>query len=133
MARVPSLFLKREDYKEVSDQWMDKLLRPLNTFGKQVQDALNKGLTFGENSQAFVKTITFTDPGFPIKFRNELNGGRPIGVLLLSAIDVTSGSGSPVSLGQPAWSISSDQVQISDMSGIVSAHKYRVTFLVLGG
>lgn len=288
MARVPSLFLKREDYREVQDEWMDRLLRPLNTFGKQVQDALNRGLTLGENSRAFVKTLTFTSGGsaayvaasyyltlaqtpgagaivnydtgdydtdgavttgagwkftvpagkgglyhvsagldfspsanggffhmflyrngsnyrrlayiaqnnasnqyagmwssidlvlaagdyiqiyatgatgvginndagnkenyftlhrvpssgvaatgpapFPLKMRNELAGNaRPVGVQILSAQDVTSGSPVPVSLGQPAWSTSSDQVLITDIAGMAPGRKYQVTVAVLGG
>jgi hypothetical protein len=143
MARVPALLLKREDYGEVKDAWMDRLLRPLNTFGKQVQDALNKGLTFGDNSLAFVKTITAVYP-FPgvgaqgqVKMRNDLPSGKPLGVLTISAQDLgPSGAPTPpapVSAPNPAWSISGDQIYVTDVAGLTSGHKYQITFLVVGG
>jgi hypothetical protein len=247
MARVPSLFLKREDFKEVSDEWMDRLLRPLNTFGKQVQDALSRGLTLQENSRAFVKAITVTTgagfaplpyatgwsdrndanyanasymldrgeivcrgltnssassgallgtlpagrrpgvgdifvvatsagtdrvlvkpdgtltllgtpppvggwvslagvrlraadgaasplPGLPIRIKNELPGNaRPSGVIIVDARDVTNAAAFPVSLGSPAWSVSTDQVVISGVIGLQPNRKYLLTLAVLGG
>lgn len=143
MARVPSLLLKREDYSEVKDAWMDRLLRPLNSFGRQVQDALSNGLTFGQNSLAFVKTITAVYP-FPgigsqgqVKFHNDLPSGKPIGVMTIAAHDLgPSGAptaAAPVAAPNPAWSTSGDQIYVTDVSGLTSGHKYQLTFLVVGG
>lgn len=142
MARAPSLFLRREDYSEVSEQWMDRLLRPLNTFGKQVQDALSRGLTFGENSRAFTKALTITYPLVAppdpkaTRIHNDLAalGSKPIGVFLLSVLDVpATGPTSPVSAPNPAWSLSGDQVIIWDIAGLIAGHKYQITLLVIGG
>lgn len=65
---------------------------------------------------------------FPIRFKNELPGGRrPLAVTLVSAIDITNNTTStPVSASNPAWAVSGDQIVISDVGGLVAGRRYKL-------
>jgi hypothetical protein len=66
MARVPPLQrLKIEDFKG-QEEWIGKLVGPLNTFMEQVTSALNKNLTINDNMQALIKTVTL-DGSYPVR------------------------------------------------------------------
>lgn len=69
---------------------------------------------------------------FPVKFKNELPGGRkPTSVLLVSAVDITNNTTStPVSASNPAWATSGDQVVLSDVAGLVAGRRYKLTLRV---
>lgn len=130
MARPPSLLLKREDYSEVKEDWIDRFIRTLNLFGRQTTAALSRGITFGDNVNAFVKSFASTK--VPLVITNDLpSKGKPVGVLLLSAAEEKGGSA--VSLGSPAWKMDSKGLTISSMTGMDADKKYDLTFLVIGG
>ena len=133
MARPPSLVLKREDYEEVEGDWIDKLIRNLNLFTKQTTACLTRGITFGENGNAFVKNLDIqgsVSAEQPAKFKNELPAQqKPIGIIVIEAKD---GSGVPVSLGSPAWKMTSGtEIGIQGFNG--QSGMVKVTLLVLGG
>ena len=138
MATIPQLLLKREDYDSVTDEWMDRLIRSLNLFGRQVTTGFSKNITLGENAQAFWKDISFTYPltaAAPLSFKNDLAGGQKPKALIIAQATDTSATPTelPVSLYAPAWKPSGTSIQVSGILGGIDRHTYRVTFLALGG
>lgn len=70
--RAPAATFRREDYPDLqTEDQRDRFFRQLNTFCKQTQSALSGGLTLGENSSAFLKTVTFTANDWtPVAYQN---------------------------------------------------------------
>lgn len=84
----------KEDFSEAP--WMEKLIRPLNQVLGQIRAGIDRGLTFGENLNAEVKTV-------------DLGGGKASTVVAASdthayaVADVTSGApGSAAIVGSAA-------------------------------
>lgn len=61
MAQVPEFKrLMREDFAEIEEEWVDRLIYPINTFNEQVYAALNQALTVGDNVVGVYRDLTFT-------------------------------------------------------------------------
>lgn len=58
MASPPFLNLRREDYPEVKDKWLDRFITQLTDFGKRTQLSYINGIDFTNNLDAFWKTVT---------------------------------------------------------------------------
>lgn len=69
--------LAREDFTEAP--WIEKLLRPLNSFLTQVRAGLQNGLTLSENLNAEVKTLDVTakDDWVAISLTSPYTAGSP--------------------------------------------------------
>ncbi len=134
MGRAPSLVLKREDYEEVEGDWIDKLIRNLNLFTKQTTACLTRGLTFGENGNAFLKEMEIpgdVSANKPVKFQNSLPAKTPpVGIVVISAKD---GNGNPVSVGSAPWQATggTDIAIVGPFQG--QSGKMSVNLLVIGG
>lgn len=117
-----------EDFPSQAE-WIDKLLVPLNTFVDQVSQALDRGLTIGDNLDQQVNQITFLGAdtiSFKVNTRN-----RPQG-LTVSRFETLSGT-APTSAPFPTWTYSSTDSTITVNSwfgGLTTTAKYRVTFLI---
>ncbi|MBN1442834.1 MAG: hypothetical protein JXA90_08995 [Planctomycetes bacterium] len=128
MAKAPSALFRREDFGDLTDPGtVDRFLRMLNGFAGDTSTALKKGLSLGENAQAFWKTLDMTSAA--TSFKNTLSG-KPRAVFIAGAYDTATKA--PVSLSSPAWATKDDQVVISAITGFPGA-KTTVTFLVVGG
>ena len=132
--KVPKISLRREDFSEVDGAWMDRLLRPLNTLFSALYSAMSNGLTFADNVAGFAKDVTVSG-SFPVKFHNDLPGQRrPVAIVIVAAVDITGNTSTPVSTGNPAWSVSGDQIVVSDVTGLVAGltagKVYRLTMRV---
>lgn len=129
--KVPPLQFRREDIPDLSTgERTDRLLRGINTFGVAAEKALNKGLTFKDNINAFSKVLTFTSTSFPISIKNEL-GGTPTMAWVVKAATYTDGPEVPVALGGLAWAVSGNQIVISAIGDVSAGPKYRVTIVVV--
>lgn len=129
MAQLPPI--KRIVKEDFSDQpWAEKLLWPINRFMESVFGALDKGLTLGENLSAEIKTLTFTDADFPIRF-NVNTPRRPTDVLV-TRIFRTDGTAlaSAITLD---WSPGDGNIVIiNNILGLVATEQYTARFLVFG-
>lgn len=73
---------------------------------------------------------------YPILIRNDLPGKRKAtGMWVAGAIDITTQSEFPVSVGSVAWRMSStaEQIEIRDIHDLDPGRKYRLTFIVVSG
>jgi hypothetical protein len=143
MAAVPpDTRFRKDDFPGTglgSNEVLDRLFLPLNTFLKAVRSALSGGLTFSENFRAEVKTVSITTPAsgtgvlscFPFDVKSKVS--QPIGVLLLSADDRSTAPAAP-SLGGVSWLINADgTLQITNLPGLLLGRKYDLTLLIVGG
>lgn len=64
MSFVTGFKLQREEYPSQAE-WIEKLLRPLNSFSQSTMNAVNGGLIVGQNVMATYKTSRVTIPALP--------------------------------------------------------------------
>lgn len=130
----PLVTLKLEDFPgldKASGGEADKLFRALNLTTTEVQTTLGGGFTLTGNGRAFKKSVDFRSSGLPLKFKSTIPS--VMAVVIAQALDVTVEQNPvPVSMPNPAWTTSGDQVVVSDLGTLNAAKAYRVTFLVLG-
>jgi hypothetical protein len=130
---VRQRMLRSEDFPAEIRQALDPLLRYCNDLNTDCSSILNGGLSLSVNGASFVATVTTST--FPVQIKNQLkSGGKPVGVLLVHALDVTTASSAvPAAVsGCPGWQMAGSNVSITAVTGLTSGHRYQLAFLVLG-
>lgn len=96
--------------------------------------AVGSNVSFALNL-SFAVEAAVPDDAFPLSFAHKLqSGAKPAGCWVIAVSDVTGSARNPASgSGYCAWRPNGAEVLIDDIPGLVSGHKYRVTFLVIGG
>lgn len=128
MAKIPTQ--KRISEEDFQDQkkWIGKLLNPLNTFMEQMSDALNNGLTVGENMDAVFRTIEFTS--YPYSFKWDRKN-RPASIVVGACNQVLTDA------PYVNWSFDSGTgtIKVASVTGITPtpASKYRLTLTIYTG
>ena len=133
MSSPPELIqLTSEGYDKKDVETIKKLASTLNPFLQQVTQALSKSLTFTQNFQGQVRTVTTTG-GQPITIKYD-GTGLPTG-LILTSISPTSGSAAIAdTIGIPQWYRSSPtEVTIHPIKGLATGVKYNISVVILGG
>lgn len=132
MALLPQLKrLSAEDFKD-APPWFMRLLYPLNLFMISVYSALNNQLTFESNMLSQIRSATLNGSSPTAQFTWPY-ASAPIGVTVISALDI---SPFPLLIKQAvtcAWSYSAGVVNIENVTGLTNGRNYSVTFLVIGG
>ena len=124
--------LNREDIPD-APSWFEKVSQTVNPFIQGVSQALAKRLTRAENLASQVKVITVTVPTpvddlFPLRFKSELPAPY---ALWIGQVQTISGGGTNGGVSIGSWSLTQDgQIQIDFIDGLLSAAKYRITFIV---
>jgi hypothetical protein len=161
MAKSPIINFREDDFPEVKEPWIGKLLPKLNDLAKQVTNALTSRLTITENLtgfwwegnvanytnvdniiKPFVETTnpTITIKGavciraFPFEIENNTGSRRVNMVAVAQASDITDAKLSPVPalLSGVAWTQTGNKVVISAINGMLTGRAYKVRLLVLG-
>ena len=126
--------LSREDFAEQAG-WIDRLLRPLNSF------MVSTAALFRSNSLEALGDLRFhpwtfqTDGSavtnsFPFIFEHALRG-KPRGVFIAQIENVTAGT-TFTTAPMLTWDMaSSGEVRVRHITGLSTSTKYRVTFLLL--
>jgi hypothetical protein len=133
MARLSSIKrILTESFPEV--KWIGTLLAPINQFIEEVNRALNNELTFADNFDGMVKTIT-ADGTYPVKFQ-WTRKSRPV-VAWIGYIREIDGEhtnlGAAVSLD---WEYTGDGTfKINALPGLSAsaADKFYVTIVAMAG
>lgn len=133
---VEATRLAKEDFPQQSE-WIDRLLRPLNSFMARVAIALNSAVQDGESLQYNTIVLntgaTVTD-SFPLYVRVSMTK-RPRSVLVAQIEDLTAGATftTPVC---PTWILAdrdgSAVVNIRHLTGLAINTQYRVTLEMKG-
>jgi hypothetical protein len=147
MSRAPSALWRREDFGDLTDSGtLDRFLRQLNAFAKQVESALTRGLTFSENLLTSWREVTITTDGagaLPVDsagkstlvFPHLLPSAKPRAVTLERAtkVDASTKAETQVTASSvPAWTEGNGQITVSALAGLTASTQYRLLFLVKG-
>lgn len=161
MAKSPIINFREDDFPEVKEPWIAKLLPKLNDLAKQVANALTSRLTITENLtgfwwegnvanytnvdnilKPFVETTnpTITIKGaiciqaFPFDIENNTGSARVNAIIVAQAYDITDIGRSPVPalLCGVAWTQAGTRITISAINGMLAGRAYKLRLLVLG-
>lgn len=109
MAKMPPLRrITAEDFKEQAS-WIEKLIQPINSYFEANSQALNKGLTIGDNFAGAIKTV-------------ELNGVFPLAVtwgLALRPVSVLVGNVQR-SDGSPTYTVATVAGTLTSGSNVIT-------------
>lgn len=128
MALPEAKTLSREDFPDQSG-WIDKLLRPLNSYISGSAYAFRNSLVLGENLQ--LTTVTIQTPGtvadaFPVYLDIQMRQ-RPRSCTIAYIEDKTNGNTFTTAVF-PTWALSDSRVKIRHLTGLTTNNKYSVTF-----
>lgn len=139
MARLPLVKrILKEDLPEAPD-WVTRLLYPLNLFFENVYNALNKNITFSENIQSEIKTLTFatnsaydgTQANFDVlKFPRGLKV-QPTGLLLLKIVQVEDSFTSITTAPFVNWADINGVINIYLITGLTASKTYKISVLLI--
>jgi len=120
MAKIPPLRrMRAEDFPD-QNEWIGRILEPINTYFEANTAALNKGLTLDDNFAAAIKTVEI-DGNFPVRISWDLS--VPPKTVLVGAVRLASGATADL-FHTPGiqWSYNqSGQLQIDAVFGILPA------------
>lgn len=125
--------LRRLYVEDFPDQkaWIGPLLQVLNEFMENVNFALNRQLTIGQNFLAQIKELDVVG-GVPLNFATTVPG-KVVGLWIVNAYEANNTSAVLTSALYTDWSQNNSQIIINNVSGLTAATKYKITFVVIGG
>jgi hypothetical protein len=161
MAKPPNQYFRKEDFAEVKEPWIDKLLPKLNELARQTTYGVDGKLSVKDNLSAFwwegdvgnfkdsagvifpftvnsapqvIKKNTPSIQAFPFSFANQLTPAKVAAIMVAQASDVTDGSqaSQPALLGGVAWVSEGNKLTIYAINGMLPGRCYNVKLLVLG-
>ena len=122
-----------EDFPSSVQEWISKLIDPLNNFMRVVKTGVDKGITVNDNLSGAIKTITITPTsGGLFEAQFVYTSKKPPKVVLIGGWVDKTGTTTLSSGVTPVWSWNGkDLITITDITGLNDAHKYDITFLIL--
>lgn len=114
-----------DEFPVEHQNWVGRLLTPLNRFMELVSQTLNNNLTFRDHFNAEIRTV-FIEPNKPIFFNHSLKS-KPIGILPLKL------SEDPIGAVWIDWECIGAMIKIPRVLGLDPAKKYKINILILGG
>lgn len=135
MAQLPTQ--KRITPESFPDQedWIPKLLEPLNKFMEEVTRALNNQITVNENLDAVVKTVQL-DGVYPVKFRWERKN-RPKAAWIGQCREISENHTTITTALYLDWEYTQDGMfQINNVAGLSTAtpsNKFNLTVIAIAG
>jgi hypothetical protein len=139
MARPPSIRqISRELLVGSLPEWLDGLLKPLNTFMGQVQDALSRNLTVTENLAMAWLDVTVTEGVAPNSQAVSGLGTRTVKGISVERVQVLDGGAAPTAAVAVLWapttvlkgSAGVPGVQITEVVGLASGTRATLTLLL---
>lgn len=140
MAKLPTTKkLLIEDVQPPSEQedWVRRLLWPMNSFMTSVYGALNKDLTLTENIDASIREIEFeTDSAYTsgtwtnLQFPRNINH-KTNGVLLLQIYDKSDPYAAIINATSISWLDINGTINITYVAGLANSTNYFARFLII--
>jgi hypothetical protein len=132
MAKLPTIKrLLKEDFP--GQDWIDKLLQPINLFMETMVSAFNKNITM-DNLKANINTFEYTNTA---SIANQFSVGLGTAPKHVTVGNVVGRNGATIT--GPVWftwtyDYSNDQLIINTIYGLGTANgKYDITVMVYGG
>lgn len=132
MSKVPPQRFTTEEFPEQED-WIGKLLEPLNQFTGNVVRAFTNKVTIEDNLYEEIKEIKFVYAAnnFPLKFLTKFKT-QPKGLVPIYLYNNTL-SAYATAAPWPIWVYQDGQVVISDISGLTANQTYTIRLRVAYG
>lgn len=130
MAKLPpiSRFL-REDFP--GQDWIDKLLWPLNQFMNTIYGAMNKNLTLNDNCACQIKTISVTSDGSGNASTSFAWGLSAIPTdVWVSRVTTTSGSNPSGAVGI-LWEYDGTKISVGTIFGLANSSTYNIRIIAM--
>jgi hypothetical protein len=127
MAKLPAINqIKKEDFPDQG--WIEKLLSPINSFMRSVYQALNKGITVGDNLSGQSKTIDFVySASGSVSFAWN-SPSRPEHVWVTG---VVSYGAQPTAAVWANWTFDGTAVTLNQITGLTAGERYKLTVIAL--
>lgn len=136
MARIPDIRrLDKSDFDKDSQDLIDKLAFPLNSFMEQTRAAFQKNIDFTNlNQEVILLSVIVDDVGTPVQktqYKSTLNT-RVLGNTCIAAVNTTTAGAFPV--GQPFLTFAQDAtiVTVTNIKGLEAGQRYTLTILSIG-
>ena len=117
-----------QDFPKDVQDWLIKLIQPINQFVEQATSALSNGLTFGDNFKGKKYDLTITaNQTYPIKLAYTLNQ-RPISVQVAYCREDAATPSTPTAAYSVWWIYDEDGLQVT-MIGLDTSKRYKVVLI----
>lgn len=128
MSKLTPKKLSVEDFP--SQQWIGKLLAPVNDFFNQVYQGWNNGITVDENLHQEIREIKLVvdSNAFPLKFKSKFSV-YPKGMTVIYCVD-TAGAG-PSEAPWISWSFNNGQIEVFSITGLTTGKTYNLKIHVI--
>lgn len=123
----------REDVKDAPD-WIRGIIDPFNSFAENIYQALNKNITFTENTASFVKEVVYRTPSTypssvePIEFQSLLKT-KAIGVELFQVVERSTYT-PPAGPVYVPWVEDNGVIRIFTITGLAADKSYLIRLLI---
>ena len=133
MANVPEQQqIVPEDFKKEYQDMVSKIADSFNTYVEQLNEILNKNLTFGENFRGELKTVTVVG-GEALKFRYN-NTAKPIGLWVVDYSNLTNADEVLPDAVQAQWTYDGKgNITIDNVTAILALQTYTLTIMIISG
>jgi hypothetical protein len=121
-----------EDFEKKNQDMVAKIADPINTYIEQLNEILNKNLTFAENFRGELKTVTVVG-GVPLKFKYN-NTAKPIGMWVLDYSNLTDPTEVLTAAVQAQWTPDGKgNITIDNVTAITATETYTLTIMIISG
>lgn len=133
MANVPEQQqIIAEDFEKKYQELVSKLAEPVNTYIEQLNEILNKNLTFGDNFRGELKTITMV-AGTPLKFKYN-NTAKPIGLWVVNYSNLGNSTEELGAAVQAQWTYDGKgNITVDKITAAVGGDTYSLTLMIISG
>ena len=133
MATVPERQqIVPEEFKQEDQEAAGKIAGPFNTYVEQLNEILNKNLTFTDNFRGAVRTINIKGDSSQT-FRYGVRE-KPIGLWVVSYNNLSDPTETLTSGVSAQWSFDgAGNITVKRISGLTPADTYAVTLVIISG
>lgn len=117
------------------EEWIGRLLYPINQVFLALNSGLQKNITITENLAEQIYSTTFQNTATSLSAQNPLQfkftfSNSPVGLLVVGIQDLTIPGTVFTTAVFPTWSYSSStqQISVSGLTGLTANHSYQITF-----
>jgi hypothetical protein len=133
MANVPEhQRITSEDFKQKDQELVAQMSDPINTYIEQLNEILNKNLTFSDNFRGELKTVEVVG-GTPFTFKYS-NLAKPVGLWIVDFSNLTTPAEVLTVAVQAHWSYDGKgNITLDTVTGLAVDDIYSLTIIAISG
>ena len=123
--------LKQEDFPD--QQWISKLLWPLNRNFRYLKGLVEGGVTFTENINAQIVDLSILPESLPLTVRTAGVSSRVTDVIVSKVYPSSGQTADFATSDMISWTLDNeDQLIIQQMPGLIASTQYKLRLILLG-